>query len=404
MSGSKYRLILLIVCTVGLISAASSGCAFGGEGKPNGPPAQPGSVPGPVQITQELQQEYLALLQDVDDMRYFSSFSTPEAIAEDELILFGYRKAGQRGLSGSASRAEITWHCQKYFERSVEKQASTALFVYDETQDVYQPAGWSISGAQPHFLQELIENQDGSLTARFDVYLFSEQALIDQQGIPADPTRISSEIEKIEAKAQFKLLEKDGQPYLCFLAYERYGENTGQTVPEVIAREPVPPVAWEASKQLRDEEFTVWGVRLGMTYAEVLGILGGFDEIVDNANVRSLFKDGFHYGFYESDGVYRLLSVTLQSPSAQEFPRGLKIGDSIETVFAKFPCQDAKLKQWAVQVLYGRDEAGVPRAILQFTIALDAYRIYATTTEQVLIIEFDKQNKVKSLELHKEKG
>ena len=52
--------------------------------------------------------------------------------------------------------------------------------------------------------------------------------------------------------------------------------------------------------------------------------------------------------------------------------------------------------------IYGKDEIGSPRAYLQFTMYNECYRFLATTNRQVLIINFDRKNQVRSIELHKE--
>lgn len=175
-------------------------------------------------------------------------------------------------------------------------------------------------------------------------------------------------------------------------------------------------ISFNPDEYLTDEEFVFnGGVRLGMGYEEVLEILGGYDEADDNApGVKSITKDGVHYGFYQIhetftnqsdfqiDGVYRLLDVTLNESSNEVFPRGIKIGDSIEDVLNKFPGKDKKLRKWDYQIIYGRDQMGKPRAYLEFINKEECYHFTATTTKQVMRVNFDRENRVRSIEIRKE--
>lgn len=174
-------------------------------------------------------------------------------------------------------------------------------------------------------------------------------------------------------------------------------------------------IANDPGKVLTDDEFVFAdGVRLGMTYEEVLQILDGYDEAYDNApGVKSVIKDGIHYGFYQidesftnqsdfpRDDVYRLLNLSSESYQGK-LPRGIKIGDNIEDVLNKFPGQDKTLRKWAYQMIYGKDEIGSPRAFLEFTMYNEAYRFVATTSKQVLEITFDRNNQVRLITCAKE--
>ena len=189
------------------------------------------------------------------------------------------------------------------------------------------------------------------------------------------------------------------------------GSNNNSTSPNISSQE----IANDPGKVLTDDEFVfAGGVRLGMTYDEVLQILDGYDEAYDNApGVKSVVKDGIHYGFYQidesftnqsdlpRDDVYRLLHLSSESYQG-EFPRGIKIGDSIEDVLSKFPGQNKNLRKWAHQMIYGKDEIGSPRAFLQFTMHNEAYRFVATTSNQVLELTFDRNNQVRLITCAKE--
>ena len=167
-------------------------------------------------------------------------------------------------------------------------------------------------------------------------------------------------------------------------------------------------VAFNPSEFLADDEFVfVGGIRLAMSYEEVLGILGGYDEAYDNApGVKSIMKDGVHYGFYQIDesfenqsdlqidGVYRLLYMTLTESSDEIFPRGIKVGDKLEDVLNKFPGKDKELRKWTYQNIYGQDKIGQPRAYLEFTMFDERYDFMATTTKRIMRVFFDGENRV----------
>ncbi|MDO4541169.1 MAG: hypothetical protein Q4B48_08810, partial [Syntrophomonadaceae bacterium] len=154
-----------------------------------------------------------------------------------------------------------------------------------------------------------------------------------------------------------------------------------------------PVMVYDPGSRLADYEvMTADGVRPGMTEDEALALIGEPEEVIDNApGVRSILKDGIHYGFYQiddsfsadyplpRDGNFYLLNITAAESCFDPLPRGIYIGDDIYAVLGKFPSRDSTLRQWAHQMLYGQDEAGAPRAFLQFTTILGSYRLHAVT-------------------------
>jgi hypothetical protein len=145
--------------------------------------------------------------------------------------------------------------------------------------------------------------------------------------------------------------------------------------PEEIAAASYP--VYDPDSFLTDDEMmTAGGVRLEMTYEQVLEILGTPDEEYETMDtVKSFVKDGYSYGFYQiddtfpadyplpRDGKYYLLNISAGTDCTTPLLRGIRIGDDIENVFDKFPTQDRELKQWAQQTVYGVQEAGQPRAV-----------------------------------------
>lgn len=165
---------------------------------------------------------------------------------------------------------------------------------------------------------------------------------------------------------------------------------------------------------VQEEEFvTAKGVKLLMTYEEVCAIIGEPDEAYSNSDtVKSLMKDGIHYGFYLIDDAFDhrydslrdnefyLLYLNYTGSSTEKMMRGLTMGQPIEEVFTHFPTKDDRLQKWAYQVVYGKQEMGEPHAFLEYTTVLGTYRILATTGTYSLNIHFDKNNCVSSVDLH----
>jgi beta-lactamase regulating signal transducer with metallopeptidase domain len=131
---------------------------------------------------------------------------------------------------------------------------------------------------------------------------------------------------------------------------------------------------FDATKPLTDNEFTLFnGVKLGMSMSEVLAIIGEDVEFYEPAfpENQGFAHDGIFYGCYRAEGedTFILISVGFND-SKQPAIRDIRIGDTIESVFDKFPVRDKELKKWAWQMLYGyMPEEGQPHknyAALEF--------------------------------------
>lgn len=70
-------------------------------------------------------------------------------------------------------------------------------------------------------------------------------------------------------------------------------------------------VPYNADKYLSDDEFVIaGGVRMGMTFEDVVEIIGDDFEVIENApGVKSILKDGYHFGFYQIDGTFENQNV-----------------------------------------------------------------------------------------------
>lgn len=366
----------------------------------------------------ELRKEYYYLLKDLDNMIFFRNFSTPENIPAEDLLLFGYTKASESGSldkSGGVELSVINTFTKKYFNRTLTGSIKNGYFSYDANADRYIPTGWDLNVFQPHYLVKISNNIDGTITANFEVYLFSESDILDKfpDEYIADTSLIPSQIKHELAECTFYRKSDNGRTYLQMVSYKRQNDKLMDPITSISGD--YKAATYDSNNYLGDDEFVfIGGIRLGMSYENVLEILGGYDEAYDNApGVKSIFKDGLHYGFYqindtfsnqsdlEIDGVFRLLNLSSDSYQG-EFPRGIKIGDNIEDVLNKFPGKDKKLRKWARQTIYGKDEIGSPRAYLEFTMYNECYRIFATTSSQILIINFDRKNQVRSVEMIKE--
>lgn len=118
------------------------------------------------------------------------------------------------------------------------------------------------------------------------------------------------------------------------------------------------PETFDATKPLADSEFVLFnGVRFGMSMDEVLAITGEDVEFYDPAfpENQSFTHDGIFYGCHRAEGEdkFILTSVDFNDPTHPAI-RGIRFGDTIESVFDKFPVRDRELKRWAWQMLYGR--------------------------------------------------
>ena len=176
---------------------------------------------------------------------------------------------------------------------------------------------------------------------------------------------------------------------------------------------------------LSDDEFIILGgVRLCMTYEEVMEIIGDYDDAYDDIpSVKSVFKDGYHLCFYfldesfgyyvdgeyielcpelERNDDYYLLNIFINDSGADGFIRDLKIGDSVESVFAKFPFDEpGNLES---RHLYGEDKLGKPRAFLERISDGEYYRILLTTTTKSFEITFNGENKIERMFIAREDG
>lgn len=171
-----------------------------------------------------------------------------------------------------------------------------------------------------------------------------------------------------------------------------------------VPSEDIAIVPFDPSKYFTDDELMfAGGVRLEMSYEEVLGILGGYDESYDNApGVKSIKMNGVLYGFYESNGVYRLKTLNLSESSKEIFPREIKVGDKIEDVLNKFPGNDKTLRKWAYQNIYGGDHMEEFYAKLEFRMYDECYHFTVKTPKSMMAVNFDKNNCVHFIEIYGE--
>lgn len=136
------------------------------------------------------------------------------------------------------------------------------------------------------------------------------------------------------------------------------------------------------------------GVELDMSYDTVLALLGEEARVPADLSIR-LEAKGVDYTFYaDSDWVPRLhgiyfrfaedtfLNKTAELPAA----RGIRLGDSIESVFDRLPTVDRELRQWALQDIYYPDADG-NYADMQY-VADSFYCLHIFTPTQMLEIVF----------------
>ena len=198
--------------------------------------------------------------------------------------------------------------------------------------------------------------------------------------------------------------------------YTLYAQATYEALPP----EEIPSFVWgeyDSSTSITTAEMTLSnGVKLAMTYEQVEAKMGSFDSVDTSVTrTRTAVKKGYTFTFslvddkstsatdwgLPHDGKYYLTQIVADETCTDEFPRGIKIGDTIENVFTKFPTANTKLQKWAEQRLYGASKyaEGKTYCWLEYRTKLGSYRIVAQDTDRDYIaIAFDKTNVVKSFE------
>lgn len=141
---------------------------------------------------------------------------------------------------------------------------------------------------------------------------------------------------------------------------------------------------------------TADGAALGMTYDEVLALLGSADEYYDDPweGSPSFRKDGVYYGFARwSDGAGHLVSFTADGAPGDGMPLGLRIGDPLETVLERLGADGDPPDS---SMLYGR--SGMPCSA-SFSLGGDGLRRIQILTESshVLEITFGRDGCIASL-------
>ena len=159
-----------------------------------------------------------------------------------------------------------------------------------------------------------------------------------------------------------------------------------------------------------DEMVLSNGIRPGMTYEQVIAITGyegGMSEIdrsyTANGTVLSrihISADDVTYTFDRNITVstdFILTGILIRSQTADvDIFRNIKMGDSIESVFAKIPAMDTELKEWKEQYLYGYEKTD-PRGYAQLSFFLSTwqsnYQIEFYTPEWETTICFSRYEK-----------
>lgn len=180
------------------------------------------------QSQEQLNTEYYYLMKDVSNMLFFSDFTKPEDISADELLLFAYSKAetGMLDQSGGLKANDFKIIIKKYFNLDITNQLNSSYFTYDANNDSYIPTGWSFDGTIPHYLISQTKNPDGSVTATFDVFEFSDSDQLFGEQFISDPTKIPTYIKRGRAKCTFYRKSDQGKTYLQIISYNRWFKNS----------------------------------------------------------------------------------------------------------------------------------------------------------------------------------
>lgn len=142
--------------------------------------------------------------------------------------------------------------------------------------------------------------------------------------------------------------------------------------------------AYNPNTPLQDDEVTLpHGVRFGMTYEQAHKLCAAYAENEESGDEwRSFDCEGYHYTF-NADDVLISASIRSAADGGNVDPvtpifRDIRLGDTMESVFDKFPCTDRELKQWVSQIVYGDPDSG-EYAELQF-VAYSFYMLGLHTT------------------------
>lgn len=133
---------------------------------------------------------------------------------------------------------------------------------------------------------------------------------------------------------------------------------------------------YDPSQPLSDDEVVLSnGVRLGMTYEEVAALVGDNINNFSDGDEES-YCFGYNGAFYifsaNESGELILWHISIQNSdnfgqAVDPVFRDIRLGDTMESVFDKFPVIDRTLKQWAIQTLYGDPNyKGTQYSTLQF--------------------------------------
>ena len=158
---------------------------------------------------------------------------------------------------------------------------------------------------------------------------------------------------------------------------------------------------YDSNTPLQASEFTLpRGLHFGMSYDEAYWLCGDAVSDAFTGEVgRSFTCEGYTYSFGDDDILYYVMirSTSGESDSAPTV-RGIRLGDSIDSVFDKLPCTDRELKQWAMQTVY--DDGAGHSAGLEF-VAGSFYSLRLYTPEgYVAAITFARtDNTVKYIDL-----
>lgn len=201
------------------------------------------------------------------------------------------------------------------------------------------------------------------------------RAVYEPEVLSAAELRFTVRIESEAAAATLTLLvEKDGVPRIDGI---QLSDLNGQTIP------------------LHDSELLFGGIPLGCTYEEALALAGEpvyhYDHSSDQT-VKSFAKDGFLYGFYQSqksgeEDVYYLRHVNVQDGVGEgqtvkeAVLRGIRIGDPIETVLQKFVAKEQIPAPLAPFRLYGEPASSLPAMRAQLEQVADTFFSLALFSE-----------------------
>lgn len=340
----------------------------------------------------------------------FIGYDDEAGISDDEMLTFVAYNVADPNEEGGVQLAQVKYVTETYFDRHIVEYSSDIVGTkyYSSTNRLEYFFKYQLGFSDYLNLYDLYLNDDGTYTGYFERYRFYSGDADYENKVTYNNFK-SGNIEDYMMSDRVKItFEKVNDGTYTYIQYVDYDQlKTTQTAALTIGDYDI------TSRVSFAEMSTAAGVSVGMTYDEVIDILGEFDEMyVNSDNSVHGEKFGYFYTFYTMDeafsqqtglpvdGNYYLFDIEISDRCIDEMFRGVKIGDSIEDIMAKLPSTNTTLQKWSYQALYGPGtyEQGKELAALEYYIPAATYRlIIQTANHGTMTLSFDGTDSLNSV-------